>query len=147
MSEENSRQRVWMILEDEAVLRNALSEFLDLWGITPLPLEDGNEAMDWLNRVEAGAVDSPLPELALLDIRLPAGPQGHEIAQRLRSLPETGNMTIVMITAYRFGPEERARIEQAAAPDLFIHKPLPELGAFRDMLESALSSKNGNGSG
>ena len=56
-------------------------------------------------------------------------------------------MTIVMITAYRFAPEERARIEQVAAPDLFIHKPLPELGAFRDMLETALNSKNGNGSG
>ena len=55
MSEENSRQRVWIILEDEAVLRHALSEFLDLWGITPLPLADGNEAMAWLHEVEAGS--------------------------------------------------------------------------------------------
>ncbi len=140
VASDNSLERVWLILEDELLLRDALSEMMLYWKITPLIFEDGYEAIDWLEKVEAGKAEGPLPELALIDIRLPPGPQGHEVAQRIRTLPAMAGIAIVIMTAFRFSPEERIQIEQAAWPDLFIQKPFPDPDAFKVMLESVLKS-------
>ena len=131
-------ERVWLLIEDNSAIRVALAEFLHMWGIIPRQFEDGKQASVWLDEVEAGRIPGPLPELALIDMLLPPGPQGHEIAQRLRSLPATANMAIVIITAHRFNRLERAQIEDMAQPDLFLTKPFPDMGELKTMLESVL---------
>ncbi len=132
-----------MIVEDEPALRLALTEMLSIWDITPLVFSDGIETMAWLDQVENPTFGGSVPELAMLDVRLPKGPQGHEIARRLRATPKTAHMAIAMITAYRFNPEERAAIMQIAQPDLFINKPFPDPDRFREMLEAALKGRIG----
>lgn len=138
MDQQDTTERVWLILEDEETLRDVMAAVLVMWGITPLIFADGNEAIDWLDQVEKGTAKQPLPELALLDIRLPRGPQGHDVAYRLRSLPETAEMPIAMITAFTFDEQTRAEIEEMARPDLFLHKPYPELDEFKEILESII---------
>lgn len=137
-----TEERVWLIVEDEKPLRDVLiSTLKDLWGITPLVFADGEQATNWLDQVEAGTFDGKIPELALLDIFLPRGPQGHEIAHRLHSIPVTAHVGIVMLTGFLFEDDERTEIEETAKPDLFIQKPYPELDEFREMLEEVVRKK------
>lgn len=126
---------IWLIVEDDLNIRMMLSAMLTLWDVTPLAFRNGHEAMGWLDQVEAGAVEKDqIPQLALLDIRLP-GPQGYDIAYRLRNLPQTAEIPIAMMTAYRLTQEERDYIETKAYPELFIPKPLPAPDDLRLILQ------------
>lgn len=122
----------WMIVEDDELLRMMLSAMLEYWNIEGLMFQDGFAAMSWLDAVEKGAV-SELPELALLDMRMP-GPQGHQIAERLRKIEKTSKIAIVIMTAYRLSQQELDEIATMAWPEKILAKPLPEM----DMLESLL---------
>ncbi len=140
--ETDSTMRLWMVLEDEESLREIITSVMrTLWDITPLAFATGDQAMAWLDEVAAGKVNGPLPELALLDVRIARGPQGHEVAQRIRSLPSTSDMTIVMITGYTFDEQMRAEIERMAQPDAFLKKPYPELDEFKELLESIIRKR------
>ena len=135
--------RTWMLVEDDIALRTMLVTMITvMWdNLDVLAFKDGYEAMHWLDRVETEKAATSLPELALLDIRMP-GPQGHEIAERLRNLVQTANMTIVMMTAFRFDPVERALIEKMAQPNLFINKPLPGPHEFKILLDKTLAKRS-----
>lgn len=127
-----------MIVEDEPSLRMMLSAAMMLiWGVEPLAFHDGYDAMAWLDGVEAQKTSTMLPELALLDIRMP-GPQGPEIAERLRKVPATSKMAIVMMTAYRLNSEERESIVKMAKPQAMVSKPLPRLTDLKQTLELAI---------
>lgn len=136
----------WLLVEDDVSIRAMLTTLVSvMWdNLDLLVFRDGNEATEWLNKVEAGTADTPLPELALLDIRMP-GPQGHEIAQRLRKLTSTADMTIILMTAYRLAPDELTQIEEMAKPDLVIRKPLPRPDELKEMLDSTLANVRGKG--
>ena len=133
-------QKTWLLVEDDQSIRTMISAMIGFWNRIPLAFGDGNQAMAWLDEVEKGSEKGPLPELALLDIRMP-GPQGDEIAQRLRSLSRTASTPIVLMTAFRFDPDETKRIHEIAHPDAFIAKPLPSPDEFRKMLEDLLEQK------
>ncbi|MBN1431028.1 MAG: response regulator [Anaerolineae bacterium] len=131
-------KRVWMVVEDEPSLRMMLSTaMMFIWGVEPLAFADGHNAMAWLDKVETRQSDMPLPELALLDIRMP-GPQGHEIAERLRKVPATQNMAIVMMTAYRLDPTERETVIRMAKPQAMLSKPLLNLNDLKQALDAAI---------
>jgi CheY-like chemotaxis protein len=116
-----------------------------IWGVEPLAFADGHNAMAWLDKVETRQTDAPLPELALLDIRMP-GPQGHEIAERLRKVPATSKMAIVMMTAYRLDPEERNAVLRMAKPQAMLSKPLLNLTDLKQALEEAIKDIRSNSS-
>ena len=132
--------RVWIVVEDEPSLRQMLTAMLLYWNVVPLVFADGNQAMSWIETAVEGLSDDDLPELALLDIRLP-GPHGHEIAQRLRHNPKTADMTLVMMTAYRIDAIEQEQIERMARPDLLIKKPLPMPDAMKSMIDAARDAR------
>src|SRR5687768_17174317 len=92
-------KHVWLVVEDDPIIRSILRALMTLWDIEPLVFMDGFEAMNWLDQVERGEAAPPLPDIALLDIRMP-GPLGHEIAQRMRAIPTTGSIPIIIMTAY-----------------------------------------------
>lgn len=128
---------VWLIVEDDMSIRQMLSAMIGLWGHIPLSFADGFKAMAWLDDVESGRSNDPVPELAILDIRMP-GPQGHEIGQRLRKLAQTRNTPIVIMTAFRFDGDERKLIDDMARPDAFLAKPLPTPDDLRTLFEGLL---------
>ncbi len=132
------------MVEDDESIRMMLSVVMTMmWDdLTPVSFENGYKAWDWLDRIESGAT-SEVPELALLDIRMP-GPQGHEIAQRLRSMAPTSKIVIVIMTAYRFDAEEQALIEDMAKPDLFIRKPLPSPDELKVLLDNTVANRKNN---
>ena len=73
----------WLIVEDDPEIRNLVAVMMQVWGETPLALPDGNAAWRWLDSVVDGSFKGELPELALMDIRMP-GHTGDQIAARMR---------------------------------------------------------------
>lgn len=128
----------WMIVEDEPDLHEILTLMIERIGHDVLGFTDGEAALDWLNRLDSNSTHKPLPELALIDIRLPGTVNGPDVAAKLRQHPATRQMAIVLMTAYRLSVKEEAEIRRFATPDMMLYKPLPDFAVFRRKLEDLL---------
>ena len=130
----------WMVVEDEPDIYEVLLAMFEVWGIAGVAFVDGGEAVAWIEDVDAGRVQSELPELAILDIRLPQV-SGPEVGARLRQSPRLQHIVIVLITAYRLTPQEEEAFVQQADADMFLYKPLPRPDEFRRMLKEVLAKR------
>lgn len=129
-----------MVVEDEPDIYDVLLAMFELWGIEGVAFVDGAEAISWVDAVDQGRVHGELPELAILDIRLPEA-TGPEVGSRLRRSPILKNVAIVLITAYRLSPdEEREAITQAQA-DKLMYKPLPAMPELRKILDEVVNKR------
>lgn len=138
-----------MVVEDEPDIYDVLLAMFEIWGIEGVAFVDGAEAVSWIDNVDQGRVRGELPELAILDIRLPEV-SGPEVGHRLRQSPVLGNMAIVLITAYRLSPEEEEQVVAQAKADLLMYKPLPAMAELRQKMDSVIekhrqSKANGDG--
>jgi CheY-like chemotaxis protein len=131
-----------MIVEDEADIRTLVSTMATIWGHTPLAFESGGKAWDWLDTVVAGTNTKPLPEFALMDIRMP-GKRGDEVAQRLRQIPQLAKIPIVLMTAFVLTDEERRNMLDVSGVDAIINKPLPDFMSLREILHNVIDKKKG----
>jgi CheY-like chemotaxis protein len=130
----------WMVVEDEPDIYEVLLAMFEVWGIEGVAFVDGSEAVAWIEDVDAGRVQSELPELAILDIRLPEV-SGPEVGERLRESPKLRGVAIVLITAYRLQPPEEVAVIAQAQADMLLYKPLPRPEEFRKTLEIALAKR------
>lgn len=129
-----------MIVEDEPQIYDVLLAMFEVWGVSGVAFVDGTEALAWIEDVDQGRTRGELPELALLDIRMPEV-SGLEIGARLRKSPILGHIPIVLITAYHLTPEdERASMAQAQA-DLLLYKPLPNMPVLRKTLDDLIAAR------
>ena len=113
----------WMVVEDEPDIYDVLLAMFEIWGIEGVAFVDGAEAVSWIEEVDRGTVSGELPELAILDIRLPEV-SGPEVGERLRKSPRLHEMAIVMITAYRMTPTDEEQVIRKAQADALMYKPL-----------------------
>jgi CheY-like chemotaxis protein len=130
-----------MVVEDEPAIFELLMAMFDMWGIAGRAFIDGEEANTWIDDVDAGRLKGDLPELVLLDLRLPGEVQGWDVGARLRRSPKLKDVPIVVITAYTFSPERRAEIEALVKPDLWLGKPLPKHNQLQTQLEETIAKK------
>ena len=129
----------WMVVEDEPDLYDMVLTMYEMLGIDGVAFTDGEEATAWIEEVDSGQYIQEIPELALLDIRLPGKINGVMVGERLRKSPAMNNMAIVLMTAFKLTPDqEKAFIEQAGC-NLFLYKPLPGFEQFRTMLEGLVA--------
>src|SRR5579863_4766201 len=119
-----------MVVEDEPDIYDVLLAMFEIWGIDGIAFVNGEEAVAWIEQVERGSTAGELPELAILDIRLPEM-QGPEVAERLRKSPRLGDIAIVMITAYRLSPSAEVQVIRQAQADTLMYKPLPAMAELR----------------
>ena len=118
MVNKEAANEVWLVVEDEPSIRLVVSTLIKMWGRTPLIFEDGHQAYKWLDQVQAGTYKEPLPELALLDIRMPEM-SGLELQKKL--IKDNIKIPIIIITGH--GDVSLAvRAMKAGAVD-FIEKP------------------------
>jgi CheY-like chemotaxis protein len=127
-----------MVVEDEPDIYDVLLAMFEIWGIEGVAFVDGAEAMSWIENVDQNRVRGELPELAILDIRLPEV-SGPEVGHRLRQSPILGNMAIVLITAYRLSPEEEQDVIAQAQADLLMYKPLPAMLELRQKMDGVIA--------
>ncbi|RMF48880.1 MAG: response regulator [Chloroflexota bacterium] len=125
----------WLIVEDDPDIRNFVQMVVTVWGEKPLPFPDGRTAWAWLDSVENGTYQGELPELALMDIRMP-GYTGDEIAARIRQTEALKHIPIILMTAFTLSESEVAEMQKRAGFDHLINKPLPELDRLQQLLYS-----------
>lgn len=129
-----------MVVEDEPDIYDVLLAMFEIWGIEGVAFVDGPEAVAWIEQVDQGRVRGELPELAILDIRLPEG-SGPEVGARLRASPILHNIAIVLITAYKMLPEEEREAIALAQADLLLYKPLPAMPELRKQMDTVLAQR------
>lgn len=130
----------WMVVEDEPDLYDTLLALFDIWSIDGIAFTNGTDAIKWIDDVDAGSKETNLPELALLDVRLP-GASGPEIGAKLRQSPILRNIAIVLTTAWKVSPSEEKEMMEQAQADAWIAKPLPSPREFRKALQEAIAHR------
>lgn len=131
----------WMVVEDEPDIYEVLLAMFEMWGIEGVAFVDGEEAVAWIDDVDSGRFRGELPELALLDIRLPGAISGPMVAERLRKSPVLGQIAIVLSTAYRLTPDEERQVITQAGADKLMYKPLPKFNELQQILEDVIANR------
>lgn len=134
-------RKVWILLDDDRALLDIVSTLADLWDKDSIQLRNGTEAMAWLKNFQDGLYEGQIPELALLDIRMPGGPQGDEVARAMRSTPGLEGITIVMMTANFLDEDAEAHLLAHTTADAFVRKPFPMLDDFKKVLDRAINKR------
>jgi CheY-like chemotaxis protein len=129
-----------MIVEDEADIYEVMVAMFELWDVEHIHFFTGMEAIHWIDEVDAGRITGPMPELAVLDIRLP-DVHGDRVAARLRQSSRLGAIGIVMITAYRLKPAEEEQIMRTSGADKLLYKPLPVVHDLRAIFDKVLAGR------
>ncbi len=128
-------------MEDEKSIHEILLTMFEVWGIDGKAFVDGEEALAWIEDVDSGRYKGEIPELALIDIRLPGRLQGYDVGARLRQSPLLKDAAVVLTTAYKLSSSLEREILLATQADDFIQKPLPKLRDLKVALEKALVSR------
>lgn len=130
----------WMVVEDEPDIYELLLALFEIWGIEGVAFVDGEEAITWIDETDSGKPTGELPELALLDIRLPGPIQGTGVGERLRKSPVLKGMAIVFITANKMSAEAEEELLATVADRIF-YKPLPKFSELKPMLEEVIAER------
>jgi CheY-like chemotaxis protein len=130
-----------MVVEDEPDIYEVLLAMFEMWGIEGVAFVDGEEAVAWIDDVDNTRFQGELPELALLDIRLPGEINGVMVGERLRKSPILGEVSIVLTTAYQLTPDEQDEAITKAGADLWLPKPLPKFNELQGILEKVLAER------
>jgi CheY-like chemotaxis protein len=131
----------YMVVEDEPDLYEMLTAMSTVLGVDEVAFATGEEAVTWIEEVDAGLFQGNLPILALLDIRLPGEIDGVMVAERLRISGALKQIAVVLMTAYHLTPEQEQSYKQRAGADLLIYKPLPSLPELRDLLHNVAQAR------
>jgi len=130
---------MWLIAEDDTDIRNLIETLCTVWGYESLVFESGAQVWDWLDAVETGQQRSPLPNFALMDIRMP-GKRGNELAQRMRTIAPIQRIPIVLMTAFALSSDEKDNILKHGADEI-INKPLPDFDKLHHILQEVIDMK------
>lgn len=130
-----------MVVEDEPDIYEVLLAMFEMWGIEGVAFVDGEEAIAWIDDVDSGRFQGELPELALLDIRLPGSIDGLQVGERLRRSRVLGQIAIVLTTAWKMTPEEQQQAMAKAGADKWLPKPLPRFNELQGILEKVIADR------
>ena len=130
-----------MVVEDEPDIYEVLLAMFEMWGIEGVAFVDGEEAVAWIDDVDNGRFQGELPELALLDIRLPGEIDGVQVGERLRKSPVLSQIAIVLTSAYMLNVDDQAEAMRRTSADKWLPKPLPKFNELQGILESVIAQR------
>lgn len=128
----------WMIVEDEPDIYEVLLAMFAMWGVEGVAFVDGEEAVAWIDDVDAGRFEGELPEVALLDIRLPGPINGVMVGERLRKSPKLRHIAIILNTAYKLKADEEAEDVRRSGADKLLYKPFPRFDEVKRLIEETI---------
>jgi two-component system, cell cycle response regulator DivK len=115
-------QRVVLLVEDNETDRDLYGGLLWYNGYEVVVAGDAEEAL--------AQAESVRPDLVLLDIRLPGGVDGLEVAGRIR---ERG-MTVPIVCLSAYSPDELEPRLQAAGIEAYLEKPVDPYAVVREVM-------------
>ena len=119
-----------LVVDDDPNIRRFLSESLRLHGYEVHSFEDAETALEDLDKHDFS--------LALLDILLP-GTNGLQLCRKLRGIPKTSELPIIMMTAfYKQADHIQEAREQYGATD-YLLKPFP-LKTLHEKIDALLGA-------
>jgi DNA-binding response OmpR family regulator len=121
-----------LIVDDDKQVRELIAIYLHEEGFRTMLANDGAEAIT--------AVSKQLPDLVLADVNMPEM-NGLELAQRLRSDPQTASIPILMLSALAQSKDVLAGYSNGA--DEYATKPI-ELAVLLAKANSLLSRQPGS---
>jgi CheY-like chemotaxis protein len=131
----------WLLVEDEVDIRNVVKVMFQVWGHETVEFSNGNDAFDFLDDVDDGIVPAAnLPELALMDIRMP-GPNGNEIAHRIRESDRLAQIPVILMTAFQLSEQQQEDFRTRDGVDRIIFKPLPDFDKFFALIQEVISER------
>lgn len=117
-----------MIVEDDVSTRRDLKQYLESSGWKVIAAADGEDAMNLLQ--------DNLPSLFIVDLYMP-NMDGFALIEKLRNMPDTSHIPIVVLSAASLSPEQRRflqpRIQQ------YFAKGTSDLNAIQDEIERLVS--------
>jgi DNA-binding response OmpR family regulator len=116
-----------LVVDDAADVRNLVAAHLKRGKHKVLLAEDGDEGLE--------IAVAEKPDLAIVDIMMP-GMNGYELTQKLREMPATQEMPIIVLTA-RAGGADRLHALRVGA-DAYIQKPF-ELQRLTDEIAAVMA--------
>ena len=131
---------IWMAVEDDEDIHSVILAMFEVLGIAGVSFVDGSDAISWIDAVDDGKVNGELPQLAIVDVRLP-GASGIDVSARLRKSKHLRHIPIVLTTAYHFSPQEETDAVAQAQADQLIYKPLPPINDLRKILGTLFHKK------
>lgn len=131
----------WMVVEDEPDVYDMILAMYEIMDIEGAAFLNGEDAISWLDDVDAGMVNTNLPQLALLDIRLPGAISGIQVGARIRASRRLGGIPIVLMTAYKLTPAQMNEAISESGADLLLYKPLPSLDEFQRLMFDVLARR------
>lgn len=130
----------WLIVEDDPTIREIVQLGCDLIGHPSLSFSNGKEALEWMGKP---IPEAELPDVALLDIRMPGGPDGHELAAQIRRHPLLSNIAIILMTAYELPGSQREEVLTVSGADRLFFKPLPSMDELADTARAIVAKRRG----
>lgn len=131
----------WLLVEDEVDIRNVVKVMFQVWGHNTVEFSNGNDAFDYLDDVDEALIpDEELPSLALMDIRMP-GPNGNEIAKRIRESARLGHIPVILMTAFQLSESQQEQFKIHDGVDRIIFKPLPDFDKFHDLIQQTIAQR------
>ncbi|MDD4923241.1 MAG: response regulator [Dehalococcoidales bacterium] len=112
--EAESKAKKILVVEDNDDGRRLVSKVLKMHGYQVTGVATGEDAI-----VKA---QSELPDLILMDIRLPGGIDGLEATKRIKSEPQTAHITILALTASVRPEDVQAALDAGCSG--FARKPI-----------------------
>ncbi|MBL8133034.1 MAG: response regulator [Anaerolineae bacterium] len=137
---------IWLVAEDEADIRMLVATMIQVWGHDTVVFENGQKVWEWLDVVDSSADGVKVPDLILMDIRMP-GKKGNELARRMRTMPQMKESPIVLMTAFALSQAERQEMMTAGGVDQIISKPLPDFEQLRQTLHDLVDKKRAEANG
>ncbi len=128
-----------LVVDDNNTNRRVLERVLQRWGARPRSVESGTAALAELTSARRGG--DPY-RLVLLDSMMPEM-DGFQLAEEIRSLPEAGELYLMMLSS-SYQPPSRARNEALGIAD-YLHKPVRQRDLERAIvrvLETGLSTRH-----
>ena len=116
-----------LAVDDDKAFRGAVVFKLKASGFDVIEARDGNEAIEQAKK--------SLPDLVLLDINMPGGPNGVEVALALKGMPETSNIKLVFLSGVddpwpAFSGTKQEVSKELGAIDFFM-----KTGDFSELIE------------
>ncbi|MBI5931721.1 MAG: response regulator [Chloroflexi bacterium] len=130
----------WMLVEDELDIRNVVKVMFQVWGHSVLEFSNGRDAVAFIESVDNGTFAGDLPVFMLSDIRMP-GPNGNEIAHRMRESEKLGKIPVILMTAFQLSESEQMEFRTKDGVNRIIFKPLPDFDKFHNMIMEVLNGK------